>query len=150
VPFNVTFWDDKLSKVTVTVPVKALAVSGSKVTVKFAHFAGAIVTGIVPPTRNSRAEDVKLVTVTLVVPRLYTVTICGALIDPDRCGLKDKPVGNTDADVPPNAGRVAIKIPQTANTTRQALPNINPRNWRIQRLLQKVTAQFGGNRRNCL
>src|ERR1022692_1638350 len=82
VPLTVASCDGAMSNMAVRVPLKALAELGWKVMVKFAHFAGAMVTGIVPATWYCESEGVRPVTVIVVVPRLYTVTVCGPLIVP--------------------------------------------------------------------
>lgn len=95
---------------------------GLKVTVKFAHLAGNIVTGSVADVTNCETDEVIPVTVILVVPMLYTVKVCGPLTVPAICGVKESPVGSTEADVPANAVRVETRIVAITATRRQTLP----------------------------
>jgi len=61
------------------------------------------------------------VTVILVVPRLYTLKVCGALIVPAPCGVKLMPVGNAAAEVAAQAGIAATSTELTAKKLRQSL-----------------------------
>ena len=148
VPLNVTFWFGRPVIITVALPAKALAVVGLKVTGKFTNCPELMVTGKVPVITNCVIEDVMPVTVIVVLPMLYTVNTCGVLTVPDFCGAKESPVGRTEADVAPSAGRVASKIPQIIKRPRQNLPISTSSSWRAIDS-SKVTARFGGESVQC-
>ena len=117
-PLNVLFCAPAISKVAARVPVNTLAAVGAKVTVKLTHFPGAMVTGSPPLIWNTEDVEVNVLTLKVVLPRLYIVTACAVLVVPDNCGPKISPVGKITGVVAADTGRVAISIPPTTSARR--------------------------------